>query len=118
MSGNQSSERVNELRTDIDSNELPEWARLAGDRGRWTRRRAMPLADMVRCTLAKQGLTTVMELRRSARQRGTTESAINKQVYLRQRQKLNPDVFIYLNRKYLRRLYHGDEPELWRGYVV
>jgi hypothetical protein len=78
----------------------------------------MPLADRVRCTLAKQGLTTVMELRRYAQQRGTDEPAISKQAYLRQRQQLNPEVFIYLNGKYLRRLYCSDEPELWHGYVV
>jgi hypothetical protein len=62
-----------------------EAARLPGDCGRWTRERAMPLADILRCILWKNGLTATMELRRYFRAAGDREPAVSKQAYLRQR---------------------------------
>jgi hypothetical protein len=46
----------------------------------------MPLSDILRCTLGKKGLTTVMELRRYFQEAGEGEPAVSKQDYLRQRQ--------------------------------
>jgi hypothetical protein len=60
----------------------------------------MPLSDILRCTLGKKGLTTVMELRRYFQETREGEPAVSKQDYLRQRQKLNPEVFKVLNREY------------------
>jgi hypothetical protein len=93
-------------------------ARLPGDQSRWTRKRAMPLRDMLRCILGKQGLTTTMELRRYFRDAKEGEPAVSKQAYLRQRQNLNPEVFRLINREYLRHFYGGTEVKRWRGMVV
>jgi hypothetical protein len=93
-------------------------ARLPGDEGSWTRERAMPLGDILRCTLGKKGLTTVMELRRYFQETGDGEPAVSKQDYLRQRQKLNPKVFKLLNREYLRHFYAGKEVKWWQGMIV
>jgi hypothetical protein len=73
-------------------------ARQPGDTGRWTRSRALPLADMLCCILAKKGLTATMELRQYFQAARGGEEAVSKQDYLRQRQHLNPTVFRALNR--------------------
>lgn len=44
--------------------------------------------------------------------------SISKQGYLRQRKKLNPEVFSYLNRKYLLDFYRSQEPVPWHRYLV
>ena len=40
------------------------------------------------------------------------------QGYLQQRKRLNPEIFPYLNRKYLMDFYRSDEPRLWKGYLL
>ena len=41
-----------------------------------------------------------------------------RQDYLRQRQKLNPEVFKVLNREYLQEYYKTEEAKCWNGYLV
>jgi hypothetical protein len=59
-----------------------------------------------------------MEVRHFFQAAGKEEQTVSKQDYLRQRQKLNPEVFKILNQEYLRQFYGGDEVEGWHGYVV
>lgn len=40
------------------------------------------------------------------------------QGYLQQRKRLNPEIFPYLNCKYLMDFYRSDEPRLWKGYLL
>jgi len=49
---------------------------------------------------------------------GKEEQTVSKQDYLRQRQKLNPEVFKILNQEYLQQFYGGTEAEGWHGYIV
>jgi hypothetical protein len=53
----------------------------------------MPLEDILMCTLAKKGLNTTMEIRHYFQSMEKVERTVSKQDYLRQRQKLNPEVF-------------------------
>jgi hypothetical protein len=78
----------------------------------------MPLGDILTCTLAKKGLTTTMEIRQYFQAVQRTEQTVSKQDYLKQRQKLNPQVFTVLNRNYLQHFYGGKEVRRWNGYVV
>jgi len=78
----------------------------------------MPLGDMLICTLAKKGLSAIMELRQYFQAANKIERTVSKQDYLRQRQKLNPEVFKVLNGNYLRRFYDGKEAQKWHGYLV
>jgi hypothetical protein len=78
----------------------------------------MPLADILRCMLFKKGLTTTMELRQYFPAAEKMEQRVSKQDYLKQRRKLNPEVFRELNRIYLRKFYGGKEVRRWQGMVV
>jgi hypothetical protein len=110
--------RIKQLFKEIHSKEIREAARKAGDRGSWTRKRYMPLSDILICTLAKKGLSAVMEIRHYFQAVEKVGQTVSKQDYLKQRQKLNPEVFKLLNRNYLKRFYGGQEVKGWRGYLV
>ena len=110
--------RVEQLFEEIQSEQAKAWARKAGEPGSWSRRRKMPLHDILTCTLAKKGLSATIEIRQYFQAAGKMEKAVSKQDYLKQRQKLNPDIFRILNRNYLRRFYDGSEAREWRGYLV
>jgi hypothetical protein len=110
--------RIRELSQEISSGLTREAARKEGEGSSWSRQRKMPLSDMLICILAKKGLSTVMEIRDYFGALGKEEETVSTQGYLRQRQKLNPDVFKLLNGNYLRRFYGGEEAEGWRGYLV
>jgi hypothetical protein len=103
---------------EIKSESTRNLARLFGDNSSWTRNRNMPIEDMIKCILNKKGLTTVMELRSYFRESKNMEQTISKQGYLKQRKKLNFEVFKVLNQNYLRRFYSSDETVLWNNYVV
>jgi hypothetical protein len=106
------------LQASIQSEWIKWWARISGDTGSWTRQRNMPLADMLMCTLGKKALSAVMEVRQFFQAAGKEEQTVSKQDYLRQRQKLNPEVFKILNQEYLQQFYGGTEAEGWHGYIV
>jgi hypothetical protein len=78
----------------------------------------MQLHDILTCTLGKKGLSTVMEIRQYFQTVGKAEQAVSKQDYLKQRQKLNPEVFKILNRNYLKRFYGEWGAKTWREYLL
>lgn len=49
----------------------------------------------------KKGLTTTFELRNYFKEKGDLSMQLSVQGYLQQRKRLNPEIFPYLNRKYL-----------------
>lgn len=110
--------RIRELYKEISSELIKKAARSEGDESSWTRQRIMPLSDILTCILGKKGLSTVIEIREYFQSLGKEEQAVSKQDYLRQRQKLNPEVFKLLNKNYLKRYYEGEEAEGWHGYLV
>jgi hypothetical protein len=73
---------------------------------------------MLICIFGKKGLSAAMEIRKFFEAAGKTEQSVSKQGYLKQRRKLNPEVFKLLNRDYLKQFYGGQEAKGWRGYLV
>jgi len=110
--------RIKQLFKEIHSTGIRGTARNADDEASWTRQRNMPLHDILTCTLAKKGLSAVMELRQYFQAAGKMEQTVSKQDYLKQRQNLNPEVFKVLNRNYLKSFYSGQEENTWHGYLV
>jgi hypothetical protein len=110
--------RFKKLKKEIHSRRVQEWSRKAGDRSSWTRQRKMPLHDILISTLARKGLSAVMEIRHYFQTAEKMEKTVSKQDYLKQRQKLNPEVFKLLNGNYLKRFYTGQNVKEWRGYLV
>jgi hypothetical protein len=111
-------ERFGEFQAGILSDRVKDAARFSGDTARWSRQRDMPLPDIIRCTLGRKGLTAAMELRQYFQGAGKEEQTVSKQDYLRQRQKLKPEVFKVLDGDYLRHFYGGEEAAGWRGHLV
>ena len=97
--------------------EIAKYARQNGNHA-FSRKRKMPLKDMLLCCLSKKGLTTTFELRNYFKEKGDLSMQLSVQGYLQQRKRLNPEIFPYLNRKYLMDFYRSDEPRLWKGYLL
>ena len=89
----------------------PEIAKYARQNGKhaFSRKRKMPLKDMLLCCLSKKGLTTTFELRNYFKEKGDLSMQLSVQGYLQQRKRLNPEILPYLNRKYLMDFYRSDE---------
>jgi len=111
-------ERIKQFFKEICSERIKEAARQKDDTWSWTRERNMPLRDILRCILGKKGLSAVMEVRHFFGAAEKEEQTVSKQDYLKQRQKLNPEVFKQLNTSYLKGFYSGAEAQEWNGYLV
>ena len=84
----------------------------------FTRNRKMPFEDLTRFILAKKGKTTTMELNNYFKEIEKRENTVSKQAFSKQRLNLNPEVFIELNRDYVRRIYEQAEIKKYKGYLV
>lgn len=109
--------RFNKIFDSINSDITKTYAHL-DKQNSFTRKRKMPLADIILCTLSKKGLTTAIELHQYFTQKGAYHMSISKQGYLQQRKKLNYKVFSFLNTEYLKDFYSSTEPILWNNYLV
>ena len=115
MVGYKVYERIEQLFSEIQSKWINEKARQEGDNSSWTRQRNMPLEDILTCILSKKGLSTTMEIRRYFQEVNRMEQIVSKQNYLKQRKKLNPEVFRVLNQNYLKNFYGSQEVKEWQG---
>lgn len=84
----------------------------------FTRNRKMPFEDLVRFILGKKGKTTTMELNNYFKEIEKRENTVSKQAFSKQRQNLNPEVFIELNKDYVKRIYEHGEIKKYKGYLV
>jgi hypothetical protein len=84
----------------------------------FTRNRKMPFEDLTRFILAKKGKTTTMELNNYFKEIEKRENTVSKQAFSKQRLNLNPEVFIELNKDYVRRIYEQAEIKKYKGYLV
>ena len=109
--------RFQKFSESLSDPELINYARQIG-KNIFSRKRKMPLKDMLLCCLSKKGLTTAFELRNYFKEKGDFSMQLSIQGYLQQRKRLNPEIFPYLNRNYLMDFYHSDEPKLWNGYLL
>ncbi|WP_050816295.1 hypothetical protein [Clostridium sp. DL-VIII] len=85
------------------------------------RKRLMPLSDILLYSLNKQGLNTDFELRKYfIFQKGLNEVNITKEAYLKQRRKLNPEMFKVLNAYYISNFYNccKNEVKKFKGYLI
>ena len=85
----------------------------------FTRKRKMPLYDIIVSILIRKGLTSSMEIRNFFKQKNDIEGKITKQAWLKARRQLNPEVFEVLNDEYLRYFYSSEEEvKTWNNYLV
>ena len=84
----------------------------------FTRNRKMPFEDLTRFILAKKGKTTTMELNNYFKEIEKRENTVSKQAFSKQRRNLNPEVFVELNKDYVRRIYEQAEIKKYKGYLV
>ncbi|WP_223919186.1 hypothetical protein ACFLKA_03300 [Clostridium caseinilyticum] len=97
-------ERFKKMVKTINSDVMIEYAHLNNPKS-FTRKRKMPLQDIILCTLSNKGLTTSMEIHKYFTQKGVSAINVSKQAYLQQRKKLNYKASSFLNRKYLQHFY-------------
>ena len=109
--------RFQKFSESLSDPELINYARQIG-KNTFSRKRKMPLKDMLLCCLSKKGLTTAFELRNYFKEKGDFSMQLSIQGYLQQRKRLNPEIFPYLTRNHLMDFYHSDEPKLWNGYLL
>lgn len=114
---NRYKERYVKVVKTINSETIKECAQI-NYQNTFTRKRKMPLDDIIMCTLSKKGLTTEMELHKYFIEKGATSMNISKQGFLQQRKKLNYEAFSLLNKVYLKDFYSSDKPILWNNYMV
>lgn len=101
----------------INLDKIKNYAKL-NNQNFFIRKRKIPLQDIILCTIDKKGLTTEMELHKYFLEKGVTPMSISKQGFLQQRKKLNPEVFSFINKEYLKVFYSSDESIIWNNYLV
>ena len=86
----------------------------------FTRKRKITFSDILLMTLNKQGRNTSFEIRDyEINKKGGQFVGYSDEAYLKQRRQLNPEVFKYLNKGYLRDFYHEKRyVKKYKGYVV
>lgn len=77
----------------LSDSELANYARTNGN-NTFSRKRKMPLKDMLLCRLSKKGLTTTLELRNYFKDKGELSMQLSVQGYLQERKRLNPKIFL------------------------
>lgn len=110
-------EGIELIRNKINSEELKTIGRLK--KTSFTRKRKMGFTKLMKYILNKKGLTTSMEINNFYNDINEEEN-ISNQSLLDQRLKLNPEVFITLNKDYLKLFYqeHKEEVKLYKGYLL
>ena len=108
--------RWEENQKNLYSKEAEEKAR-GKNKKAFTRKRKMPVCDIIISIMTSKKQTCAMELRNFFKLKDREE--ISKQAYFKARQNLDPEVFTYLNDNYLNNFYkHPDEVKTWKGYIV
>ncbi|WP_242842298.1 hypothetical protein [Lacrimispora indolis] len=101
----------------LKNTDLMERARM-DEHNTFSRKRKMPLEDILLSCLTRKRLTTTLELRTYFKQKEDLSMEISKQGYLQQRKRLNPDIFTHLNDQYLMDFYNSSEVSLWNGFLL
>jgi len=111
--------RFKNMSDEVKSETILDYARMKDYPNSFTRKRKMPVDDMIISILSRKGLTTSMDISDYFDEKGSEES-VSKQAYLKQRKKLNYEVFSHLNTSYLQNFYEELVPDddLYKGYVV
>ena len=113
-----SYQRISKSKIDIknkDSN------RYKNNKNVFIRKRKMEFTDYVWYLIMQKGRTTSMELDEYLKNKnGTYEISISKQAFSKQRQNLNPQIFIDIYKDYLEDFYNNypEEVKKYKGYYV
>lgn len=113
---NYKENNLNNFRNIINSKEIIEKARIKKEN--FTRNRKVTVKDLVCYQLNKKGLSSKMELEKFVEEYNIKD--ISTPGMLKQRQKLNAEVFKYLNDESMKLFYnnHKDEVKTYNGYLV
>lgn len=110
--------RFENMFDEVKSETILDYVRMGDYPNSFTRKRKMPADDIIISILSRKGLTTSMDILDYFDEKGSGES-VSKQAYLKQRKKLNYEVFSYLNTSYLQNFYGELAAEdLYKGYLV
>ena len=109
-------EIVEKIKDEIDSNELIKKCRL--NEKDFTRNRKVTSKDLILYEFNKRGLSTKMEIINFNNINDVQE--ISSPGLFKQREKLNPKVFVYLQQIALKNFYidHENEVKTYKGYVL
>ena len=104
---------------DIDEMDRDSFVNICRDKGShaFTRKRKMPLNDVVLSIINRKGLTLSLELRSYMKTVHPGER-ISKVGYLKQRMKLNPEAFRYLYRFHNKNFYEDGDYKIYNGHLV
>lgn len=80
----------------------------------FTRNRKMTFEEHLKLMMTKRGMSLQMELKENRKEK----MSITKQGYSKSRQKIRPEVFEYLNRKYVESIYKTKEILVYKGYLL
>ncbi|SNT31702.1 Transposase DDE domain-containing protein [Anaerovirgula multivorans] len=111
-----SNDRINLSLSKLGSQRIHNIARLSDEA--FTRKRKMPLQDMLTFTLTQKGKTLSMEINNYFKDINKRENRITKQAFSKQRMKLNPEVFVQLGREYIETIYDDCEYETLKDYII
>lgn len=110
--------RFENMFDEVKSEAILDYTRMKDYPNSFTRKRKMPANDMIISILSRKGLTASMDIFDYFDEKGSEES-ISKQAYLKQRKKLNYEVFPHLNASYLCNFYEQlVTDDLYKGYLV
>lgn len=112
--------RKNYLRNKIFSESTRKLCRNDMSTNTFARNRKITFSDTILMTLNKQGRNVSFEIRDyEINKKGGQFVGYSDEAYLKQRRKLNPEIFKYLNQGYLKDLYHEKKHvKKYKGYVV
>ncbi|MGL5417339.1 MAG: hypothetical protein ACRDAU_16850, partial [Clostridium sp.] len=88
-------DKIKTVLKDIIDNDIKEFARI--NKTSFTRNRKMCYEDFMLLLLSRKGLTTTMELNNFFKDQDRREDIVSKQAFSKQRNNLNPEVFVELN---------------------
>ena len=110
--------RSSNMLREIQSQAIVDYSRLDDCPNSFSRKRKMPVDDLIISALSRKGLSTAMDIFDYYEEKKTND-VISKQAYLKQRKKLNYKVFTHLNQSYLKNFYgYITQNELFNGYLV
>ena len=109
-------DRILETFQKLDTSRIKQVGRL--ENKDFTRDRKMPFNDIIKYILSQKGKTTTMEINNYFKETNRREERVTKQAFCKQRCRLNPEVFVQLNREYIESLYKNSEYKTYKDYIL
>jgi hypothetical protein len=107
-------ERIIDLNNNIESEEFREIGRL--NKNSFIRNRKLTFSDLNWIILNKKGISTAMELYNYYKVKETESASV--QAFSKARMNLNPEIFLELNKRYLKELYNNTPFNLYNDCIM